>query len=500
MQQGSFRFGDWLASPDDLTLTDATTTVRLEPRAMAVLEVLAARAPAVVSIDELMAGAWPGMVVSDSAVYRAVTLLRQSLGDNARSPAYIESISRKGYRLKVAADFAAGETVPADNPARPDPGYLVIAIQFGDGGPRDTTLGTAVARFLGWTADAFRVQLWPDNNTGADYVLNLHHVTGQDGHELTWDLLDCRSSTLLFASSDHQPVPDSSTALARLAEMIADEVCDRIRRHFSRQIIEASRPVEQMTYWELVLTSDQFTGMSNNNLQQREERLRRACRMYDLLAPAHAAYADLLSWRVLNGVSESPREDADRARDEANQAIEADRDSPYALARCGAVFARLGEYARGVELCRRAYDLAPSTATREALARSLCFAGEPAEAIELLNQILETMPPGRVFRYGKLVVPLVQAGRLDEALELSFRSVSNFPGDFYAWVVHCNLLMHVDRQDEAMAAWTEVQRLSPAQTLRNNIIGTNRTYGRNDEQIHRLTGGLSALAAQIEPG
>src|SRR5262245_16877516 len=66
---------------------------------MAALVYLAQRPGEVVSRDALLAAVWPGVVVSDDAVTQVVIKLRKALGDSAETPSYIQTISKRGYRL-----------------------------------------------------------------------------------------------------------------------------------------------------------------------------------------------------------------------------------------------------------------------------------------------------------------------------------------------------------------------------------------------------------------
>jgi DNA-binding winged helix-turn-helix (wHTH) protein/TolB-like protein/Tfp pilus assembly protein PilF len=91
--------GDWTVDPALNQLSAAAKTVKLEPKAMAVLVYLAQRRGEVVSREKLLAAVWPGVVVSDDAVTQVVIKLRKALGDSAESPAYIQTISKRGYRL-----------------------------------------------------------------------------------------------------------------------------------------------------------------------------------------------------------------------------------------------------------------------------------------------------------------------------------------------------------------------------------------------------------------
>jgi adenylate cyclase len=98
----SLQVGDWTVDPPLNQLSAPGKSVKLEPKAMAVLVYLAQRPGDVVSREALLAAVWPGVVVSDDAVTQVVIKLRKALGDSAESPAYIQTISKRGYRLVAA--------------------------------------------------------------------------------------------------------------------------------------------------------------------------------------------------------------------------------------------------------------------------------------------------------------------------------------------------------------------------------------------------------------
>ena len=56
------RIGEWIADPATNELTRGAASVRLEPKAMDVLMLMAERAGSVVTRDELFAAVWPGTV------------------------------------------------------------------------------------------------------------------------------------------------------------------------------------------------------------------------------------------------------------------------------------------------------------------------------------------------------------------------------------------------------------------------------------------------------
>jgi DNA-binding winged helix-turn-helix (wHTH) protein/TolB-like protein len=108
------QIGDWWADRTTNQLGRGGDAVRVEPKAMEVLMVLAARAGEVVSREALLDAVWPGVVVGDEALTQSIIKLRKALGDNPRAPAYIETISKRGYRLiaRVESRSAARSAAP----------------------------------------------------------------------------------------------------------------------------------------------------------------------------------------------------------------------------------------------------------------------------------------------------------------------------------------------------------------------------------------------------
>lgn len=81
--------------------------IDLAPRPFALLAYLAARPGRLVLKDELLDAVWGHRFVSDSALKVAMNGLRTALGEDARAPRWIETVSRRGYRFAVAAAAAS---------------------------------------------------------------------------------------------------------------------------------------------------------------------------------------------------------------------------------------------------------------------------------------------------------------------------------------------------------------------------------------------------------
>ena len=102
-----FRLGPWEVKPETGELSDGETTTTLEPKLMALLSLLVSRSGSVLSREQIEQALWPNAVVGEDTVARAVSRLRRSLGDSARSPRFIETLSKRGYRLIASVERLA---------------------------------------------------------------------------------------------------------------------------------------------------------------------------------------------------------------------------------------------------------------------------------------------------------------------------------------------------------------------------------------------------------
>jgi len=95
------RVGEWIVEPALNQLSTAGKTVKVEPKVMAALVYLANRPGQVVSREALLSAVWPDVVVGDDSLTQVVIKLRKALGDDSDEPAYIQTITKRGYRLVV---------------------------------------------------------------------------------------------------------------------------------------------------------------------------------------------------------------------------------------------------------------------------------------------------------------------------------------------------------------------------------------------------------------
>ena len=110
-------FADYQLDPAQ-GLKHSRRDVRITPKSLSLLYLLAQRAGQVVTKEEIFRLVWPDTAVSDSALTSCIQELRGALCDDAKRPRFIETLHRRGYRFvaqtsgDVAADRPPAIAVP----------------------------------------------------------------------------------------------------------------------------------------------------------------------------------------------------------------------------------------------------------------------------------------------------------------------------------------------------------------------------------------------------
>ena len=108
------RFGPFAFDSATRQLHQDGAPVHLSPKAFDLLQMLIDRRPALVTKAELQDRLWPDVVVVEANLANAVAEIRKALGDDPKSPQFIWTVSRRGYRF--SADV---EVLDGPDPTRP---------------------------------------------------------------------------------------------------------------------------------------------------------------------------------------------------------------------------------------------------------------------------------------------------------------------------------------------------------------------------------------------
>ena len=94
-----FRFGDVEVREREFSLTKAGEALPVEPKVFRVLLILLRNPQKLIPKDELLTAVWGDTAVSENSLARSIALLCRLLGDEARTPRFIETVATVGYRF-----------------------------------------------------------------------------------------------------------------------------------------------------------------------------------------------------------------------------------------------------------------------------------------------------------------------------------------------------------------------------------------------------------------
>jgi TolB-like protein/DNA-binding winged helix-turn-helix (wHTH) protein len=123
----------------------AGAELTLEPKGFEVLALLARHPGRAFSRDEILDVVWGHRHVTPGVLNRAVTMIRQALGENAQQPRYLHTLHGVGYRFDTPVRASA--TQPASLPAEPAKAASAAPQQLAatDPAPRSTSTRTESA-------------------------------------------------------------------------------------------------------------------------------------------------------------------------------------------------------------------------------------------------------------------------------------------------------------------------------------------------------------------
>jgi len=116
------RIGDFVLNPSRNLLSGPGGDILLEPKVVDVLTTLAVQPGVVFSRDALIDAVWKAEYGADERLTRAISQLRKAFGDERGAPRYVETVSKRGYRL-----VATVETL-SHTEARSEPAAVASAV------------------------------------------------------------------------------------------------------------------------------------------------------------------------------------------------------------------------------------------------------------------------------------------------------------------------------------------------------------------------------------
>lgn len=114
-----YEFDRYRLDPAQRILMRDDNSIPLTPKAFDVLLALVESGGRVVEKEELLKRVWPDTFVEEGSLTQTISVLRRTLGQSGGGPQYIQTISKRGYRL--VAPVKVIEVAPEPHLPRPEP-------------------------------------------------------------------------------------------------------------------------------------------------------------------------------------------------------------------------------------------------------------------------------------------------------------------------------------------------------------------------------------------
>lgn len=521
---GDVRIGEWRLAPRRNELMRGGEVVRLEPKAAELLAYLAGQPGVVVGREDLLAAVWPGVVVGDDALTQAIIKLRKALGDDAHSPRYIETISKRGYRLIAPVEPPSAPMEPSDERIRHRPRVIhgvVVAMAilvivaavlvvprlpwpigaasreaagassiptvavmplanlsgdpkrdyFSEGVTEDII--NALGRFPGVRVIARSAVQGPDgrplaprairDELGARYLLQGSVREAEGSVRVTVELSDARLGNLLW-SQRHEA---AGTQLFEVQDRIVRQIVGTLHVELSQIEQERgfTRPTESLEAYDLVLRARALIRRTLRapNIEARSL-LARAAALAPEYAEIYTEMGNAEFQRVTNGWVEDAAQSLGRAEELGRRALSSNDNRAHARAHSllASLYGHQERYREALGHAQKAVELNPSDPS--ALywqGHALLAVGRIDEAMAVLEAARRIDPHPSSGQGIMLGLAYYVAGRYADALAQTDAMLLRNPRLAYTHALRAASLARLGDLEQARRAAGEVRRANP---------------------------------------
>ena len=499
---GRLIFGDFVIDPQAAQLLQQGRAIELRPKSFEVLCLLAQNAERVVSRDELAAAVWRGRVATDESIAQCISDIRRALSDADQR--LLQTVPRRGYVLKTPVHLASVESMVGSQAAEASaaavterPSIVILPFTSLSEGARLDLLArgfseditTGLARYAQLfvigreSAVAFgegaRDARTVGQAAGVRFVFqgSLRWNAGQV--RITAKLVQAEDEAIIWADhfdgADDQLFAFQDEIVARIVAALVESVDRQIHRRARHS------GTDNFSAYELFLQGRELRRtIVPANFPQAELLLERATALDPDFAPAYGELAFLQHYYLATrSGTRSRAEQLERGLQMARRAYELAPDLPFGSLVLGNLHIWACDFAEAERWSRRAIRLGPGDAENFAgLANVLSFlADRSAEAVELMHMANRHNPIRPPLHEHYLARALAYVGRYEEALPIAQSCLRRAPGFWPCIQMLVVVLAHLGRITEAAAALSDWQRQCGAEAPRIFL-----------EQHHKLPG------------
>jgi len=524
-------FGDFAIDRVDERVIGPDGPVKIGNKAYRVLLSLAENDGKLLTKDALFSTVWDGTIVSESVLASTIRELRKALGDQSRTPRYIESAYGRGYRLltpvrEVKGNGTAGRTAPAAPttaakssapagggdapPVRRGeaPSLAVLPFSNRSGLAEDEVFAIGMVEdlidalsqgvHLGVIASSasarYRTDGVPDlavmaRELGVRYVMQGNvRRTGED-LRVTAQLVEPASGAMLWTRKFERPLSE----LAALQEDLVLEVAAHLDSQVHRAEMERvlGKPAS-LTAWECVTRAvAAYRQITPESLVQAMNEAQRAVELSPDYGLAHAMLADA---RATIYFWTTP-DDAETVRAIAahiDRALALEPNSAVVLAHVAEAFNYIGQPRDALRAAERAIKLRPNFGLAHYCCAVACLLLDRTEAaFAHLDAELKSAPGSHTLfaSYIWRGAAHVRSGDWEAAARAYGEATRINPGATSGYLGEAFVAARLGRSDEARALMARVRQMEPEMSLADweRILGRGLAGNPVADEAIRLT-------------
>jgi TolB-like protein len=440
-----FCFGPFELDGSRGVLTRDGSPVALGHRALVVLQALVSAEGRVVTKADLMARAWPNLVVEEANLTVQIAAIRKMLSEWPEARDWISTAARVGYRFVGPVRPQQAQSSHAEAAGKPSIAVLPFANQSGDS--TQDYFVDGITEDLIHALSRFRWFFVIGRNSSFAFkgkAVGIREVARELGVRYVLEGTVRRAGERIRVAAELNDAPGARQIWAQrydfaLGDMfsIQDQIVQQVAGAMEPELLKsegrfASLRRGSLSAWDLVRQGTHlFHKVGRETHLRARELFREAVRREADLPDPCIWLARVSAGIVAYGWSGDRSADLREGIAAAQQAILRDEQSPYSHYALAIVSAYAGDPAQSQRSAERALELNPSFALGYlVLGLALLFAGRAADAAGPLERGLKLNPhdPQNFVWYNLLAFAHYFAGSPDRALAAAERAWDIRPG------------------------------------------------------------------------
>jgi len=480
------QIGDAKVDFDRLVIEGSAGRYTVEPRVLDVLRALLGRQGEVVTREELIDTVWGVEFGGDERLSRAISLLRKALGDKRGDHKHIETIPKRGYRLRgksANAAHAAAPTIPSDNMLAILPFANISAgtenAFLADGLCLDLTnlLSRVPEQKVAPHSSAIRYRdseqspMEIGQELGARYVVSGAIQRNGQNIRLRIQLTDITSGATTWSNKYDTQLDAFFELQDDIIQSIATTINSALNASAFKTVLK--RPDFNLTVYEHVQAAEAERWTYNREAAERiVSRLRAALEIEPENVMVLAGLIGQLSQNLASFWADDPIATAAETQELLKKAQAIDPNHPEVLLAAGIMATMSGRSDNAIPYLERAVELDPNNPhTRALLGNQRCALNKDAASIDLIRSAERDAPhhPRYAIWASYRGVAEFAVGNFEAALAAYEESAIRNPNYYRPLVDRGNLLVLMGRRDEATAKIQEGLDLEPSYTCEQHL-------------------------------